>query len=81
MLKNVLNLEDVQKLNRNEQKVINGGRFNIGGLPIASSCDFNSLTSCLNVCTNPGNTCVPCADNNAVSGTHECRVSGFSTKG
>ncbi|WP_299439763.1 hypothetical protein [uncultured Aquimarina sp.] len=81
MLKSILKLNRVQRLNRSEQKVINGGGFNIGGLPIASSCDFNSLTSCLNVCTNPGNTCAPCADNNAVSGTYECRVSGFGVIG
>ncbi|AXT19840.1 hypothetical protein D7030_01610 [Flavobacteriaceae bacterium AU392] len=71
-MKNLKNLG--KALNKNEQKLISGG---FGGVPIASTCDYNSLQSCLNACTRPGTECAPCADNNPTPGTYECRVSGF----
>ncbi|MDH7446963.1 hypothetical protein [Aquimarina sp. 2201CG14-23] len=81
MINNILKLDGAQKLSRNQQKKVNGGGFNIGGVPIGSTCDFNSLASCLNVCTGSGKTCASCADNNPISGTYECRVSGFGVIG
>ncbi|WP_299767098.1 hypothetical protein [uncultured Dokdonia sp.] len=78
MLKNILNLEGAQQLNKTEQKSIKGGVFTIGGVPIGSTCDYNSLQACLNVCTAPGTSCAACADTNATPGTYECRAGGFT---
>ena len=72
MLKNISNLG--KSLTKVEQREIQGG-FG-GGLPIAGFC-VSSLNACLLSCTRPGTECAPCADNNAVLGTYECRVSGL----
>lgn len=76
MLKNILNLEGTQLLSKKEQKNLKGGFFPIGGVPIASTCDYRSLQSCANSCTAPNTVCGPCLDNNSTSGTYECRYVG-----
>lgn len=47
MLKNILKLEGVQELNKNEQKELKGGIFNPGGGtgPFDDGCGFNT---CMN---------------------------------
>ncbi|WP_299439753.1 hypothetical protein [uncultured Aquimarina sp.] len=54
MLKSVLNLEGVQRLNRNEQKIIKGGRElepNLpSGSPECNGCEILRFNVCVPVC-------------------------------
>jgi len=50
MIKNILKLEGVQKLGKNEQKNVKGGRRNISIERQCSSCEILLNNVCVQVC-------------------------------
>ena len=55
MLKNILNLNGAQQLNKSEQNSINGGGYDCGALPGVHCSDGY----CCGTCSGPKNTCSP----------------------